>query len=213
MFEDFIVIDEEFNLIRARSEDKMVLPHHAVTGEELRKLRDTIKKHRRQKWAVAKCWEIAGGDANVREIVKQYLEGVPLKTIMQQFNIDPFCLYILLEAYGWGAMRRKRRKGRFNIEECLDVIEKLYRDGVPVKEIAERCGYSMGTVYRALERLEAMGRIKRRKGRRKTRRLTEEELKIIKKLYELGASVYEIAKRLGRHPSTIHYALKRLGLK
>jgi predicted transcriptional regulator len=93
-------------------------------------------------------------------------------------------------------------------------VEKLYKNGVPVKEIAKQCGNSMSTVYKALEKLEAMGRIKRRKGRYKGhRRLTDEELQTIAEMYKSGASVYEIAKRLGRPESTIYYALKKLGLK
>jgi predicted transcriptional regulator len=101
-----------------------------------------------------------------------------------------------------------------SVTDCLEIVEKLYKDGVPVKEIAKHCGNSMSTVYKALERLEAMGRVKRRKGRYKGhRRLTEEELKTIEDMYRAGASVYEIAKRLGRPESTIYYALKKLGLK
>ncbi|ABM80833.1 helix-turn-helix domain-containing protein [Hyperthermus butylicus] len=101
-----------------------------------------------------------------------------------------------------------------SVNDCLDIVEKLYKDGVPVKEIAKRCNNSMSTVYKALEKLEAMGRIKRRKGRyRQHRRLTEEELAPIRELYLKGATVYEIARQLGRPESTIYYALKKLGLK
>jgi len=101
-----------------------------------------------------------------------------------------------------------------SVEECLEIVEKLYNQGIPVKEIAKHCGNSMSTVYKALDRLEAMGRIRRRKGRyRRHRRLSDEELEQIRRLYLSGASVYEIAKRLDRPESTIYYALKRLGLK
>ncbi len=96
----------------------------------------------------------------------------------------------------------------------MPIVEKMYREGKPVKEIAKMCSNSMSTVYKALDRLEAMGRVKRRKGHYKRhRRLTEEEIEEIKKLYLEGASIYEIAKRLDRPESTIYYALKRLGLK
>ena len=100
------------------------------------------------------------------------------------------------------------------LEECMKIVEKLYKDGVPVREIAKHCSNSMSTVYKALERLEEMGRIQRRKGRYKRhRRLTRDELEEIKKLYEEGRTIYEIAKMLNRPESTIYYALKRLGLK
>jgi len=101
-----------------------------------------------------------------------------------------------------------------SVEECMPIVEKMYNEGKPVKEIAKMCGNSMSTVYKALDRLEAMGRVKRRKGHYKRhRRLTPEEIEAIKKLYLEGASIYEIAKRLNRPESTIYYALKRLGLK
>jgi transposase len=96
----------------------------------------------------------------------------------------------------------------------MPIVEKMYNEGRPVKEIAKMCGNSMSTVYKALDRLEAQGRVKRRKGHYKRhRRLTQEEIEFIKKLYLEGASIYEIAKRLERPESTIYYALKRLGLK
>ncbi len=100
------------------------------------------------------------------------------------------------------------------LEECMKIVEELYKNGVPVREIAKHCSNSMSTVYKALERLEEMGRIQRRKGRYKRhRRLTRDELEEIKKLYEEGRTIYEIAKMLNRPESTIYYALKRLGLK
>ena len=99
------------------------------------------------------------------------------------------------------------------MDECLDLVEKLYNEGRPVEEIARLCGNSMSTVYRALDRLEAMGRVRRRKRRYKRRPLSEQELHEIEMMYREGASIYEIAKRLDRPLSTIHYALKKLGLK
>lgn len=101
-----------------------------------------------------------------------------------------------------------------SVDECLEIVEKLYSQGLPVKEIAKQCGNSMSTVYKTLDRLEAMGGIRRRKGRyRRHRRLSDEELEQIRRLYLSGASVYEIARRMDRPESTIYYALKRLGLK
>ena len=101
-----------------------------------------------------------------------------------------------------------------SLEECIPIVEELYNKGVPVREIARRCSNSMSTVYKALERLEEMGRVKRRKGRYKRhRRLTEEEIEEIKKLYMSGKTIYEIAKIMDRPESTIYYVLKRLGLK
>ncbi len=101
-----------------------------------------------------------------------------------------------------------------SVDDCIKIVEELYNNGTPVKEIAKRCGNSMSTVYKALERLEAMGRVRRRKGRyRRHRRLTPEEIEEIKRLYMEGRTIYEIAKMLDRPESTVYYTLKRLGLK
>ncbi len=100
------------------------------------------------------------------------------------------------------------------LQDCLKVVEELYPKGVAVKDIAKQCGNSMSLVYRAIEKLEKEGKITRRKGKGTRRRLvTEKEIKEIKNRYESGESIYSIAKKLSRPPSTIYYVLKRLGLK
>ena len=107
----------------------------------------------------------------------------------------------------------RRRKPK-NTSDISDVVEKLYKEGVPVMEIAKQLGVSLNKIYKTLDRLEAMGRIKKRRSHNaKHRRLTKEELEQIKKLYKQGASIYEIAKRLDRPVSTIAYTLKKLRLK
>jgi len=99
-------------------------------------------------------------------------------------------------------------------EECIPIVEKLYKEGVPVREIAKHCGNSLNMVYRALKRLLEQGRVERRvKKSGPHRRLTDEELETIARLYKEGVPVYRIAKELDRPVSTIYYALKRLGLR
>jgi len=44
-------------------------------------------------------------------------------------------------------------------------------------------------------------------------KLSPSEVAKIRELYIAGKSIYAIAKALNRHPSTIYYTLKRLGLK
>ncbi len=145
----------------------------------------------------------------IDKVVSDYKSGVAIHEIAEKYNIHPRCIYYFLEHYG----EKSNRPKRGSVDQCLDIVEKLYKEGVPVKEIARQCG-SMSTVYRALDRLEAMGRIRKRRGHyTKHRRLSKEELEQIKKLYEQGASIYEIARRLNRQVSTIAYALKKLGLK
>ncbi len=100
------------------------------------------------------------------------------------------------------------------LQECLKVVEKLYPEGVAVKDIAKQCGNSMSLVYRAIEKLEREGKITRRKSKGTRRRLvSEKEIREIRSRYESGESIYSIAKKLSRPPSTVYYVLKRLGLK
>ncbi len=88
-------------------------------------------------------------------------------------------------------------------------IVELYKKGLPVREIAAKTGASLSTIYQALRKC---GEEPSRRKVTYRGRLTEEELMEIKKLYTSGESIYGIARRLGRPPSTIYYALKRMGL-
>jgi transposase len=98
--------------------------------------------------------------------------------------------------------------------QCIPIVEKLYNQGLPLKEIAKHCNNSMSTVYRALRLLEELGLIRRRRGRyRKHRRVTPEEEEKIAELYKRGYSMYQIAKLLNRPESTVYNVLKRRGLR
>jgi len=146
-------------------------------------------------------------DVQIDKIINDYKSGVAIHEIAKKYNIHPRCIYYYLNAYNI-PMRRKRNTN--NIDE---VVEKLYKEGVPVREIAKQLGVSLKKIYNILDRLEAMRRIKRRRQHTRHRRLSKEELEQIKKLFEQGASIYEIARRLDRPVSTIAYALKKLGLR
>ncbi len=106
---------------------------------------------------------------------------------------------------------KRRKRGRDECSETDSQIVGLYLKGVPVKEIAETLNISYSVIYSALRRCGVEPNRKRR--RRSVKRLSPEELEEIMKLYNSGESIYMIARRLGRAPSTIYYALKRLGLR
>ncbi len=99
------------------------------------------------------------------------------------------------------------------VDECVGIVEKLYNEGKPIKEIVKHCHNSMSVVYKAINRLEKQGKIKRRRKNYNHRGyLTQEELKKIEKMYREGMSLYAISKKMGRPVSTIYYAVKKLGL-
>ncbi len=100
------------------------------------------------------------------------------------------------------------------VDECVGIVEKLYNEGKPIKEIVKYCHNSMSVVYKAINRLEKQGRIKRRRKNYNHRGyLTDDELKKIKDMYKKGLSLYAISKKLGRPVSTVYYAVKKLGLQ
>ncbi|WP_434731949.1 helix-turn-helix domain-containing protein [Thermogladius sp. KZ2Tp1] len=91
-----------------------------------------------------------------------------------------------------------------------DKIERaieLYKQGVPIKQIVEEVHISTKTLYKALkERGEKLRKSSHRK-------LTEEEIERIKKLYLEGYSIYRIAKEFGLRPSRVYNVLKKLSIK
>ncbi|MGC9011884.1 helix-turn-helix domain-containing protein [Thermogladius sp.] len=91
-----------------------------------------------------------------------------------------------------------------------DKIERaieLYKQGVPIKRIVEEVHISTKTLYKALkERGEKLRKSSHRK-------LTEEEIERIKRLYLEGYSIYRIAKEFGLRPSRVYNVLKKLSIK
>jgi len=106
-----------------------------------------------------------------------------------------------------GAVPATRQAGRRRLtpDEEERIIE-AYLRGDPVAEIAARHGVSVSTIYDVLYRRGIMPSMRRR------RRVTPDEEAEILRLRMEGLGVTEIARRLGRSPSTIHAVLKRRGL-
>lgn len=96
-------------------------------------------------------------------------------------------------------------------EECLPIVRELYRRGVPVREIAARCG-GCSVVYRALRELASRGELEPRRGLGTGARLSPEEVEEIMRLRRSGYSIRQIARRLRRAVGTVHRVLRRHGL-
>lgn len=126
----------------------------------------------------------------------------------------------------WEAMPNKcDRYERFSEEwqrcKCIEAVGgeaaaaklvAMYRNGVAVEDIMRH--FNLQSPHCIYVILRWYGVEPNRRGRYRTRgRLSPEELERIKQMYLEGKSVYAIAKELGRPPSTIYYALKRMGLK
>jgi len=83
---------------------------------------------------------------------------------------------------------------------------KLYREGLPIKEIVRRTGVrSMKELYRVL--LFHGMRRRRRKGRH--RKLTGKEIRQIIKEWLDGASIYSLSKKYGLSTSRIYYLINK----
>jgi len=93
----------------------------------------------------------------------------------------------------------------------VNKVVSMYEKGVPLQRIQEIFGLASCSCIYVI--LAYFGVKPRRKKHTKRGLLSEKEIKEIKNRYESGESIYSIAKKLGRPPSTIYYVLKRLGLK
>ena len=101
-----------------------------------------------------------------------------------------------------GLLRRRRRLTPDEEERSIEE----YLRGDPVTAIAKRHGVSISTVYDVLYRHGVLP------SRRRRRRVTPDEEEEIVRLRMEGLGIREIARRVGRSPSTVHAVLARRGL-
>jgi DNA-binding CsgD family transcriptional regulator len=85
----------------------------------------------------------------------------------------------------------------------------MYRNGVPIDAIMRH--FNLSSPHCVYVVLRLYGVSPRRKYNARGR-LSREELERIRQMYLEGRSIYSIAKELGRPPSTIYYALKRMNM-
>ncbi len=143
-------------------------------------------------------------------VVELYQKGVPVEEIAEKACINRATIYSILRRHGIQPSRKTRRSRELTPEEEKKLVEE-YLSGIPVQELMEKYGLSATKLYNILSKYGVPRRAPRRS--HSHRRITPEEVEEIRKLYEQGASVYEIAKRLKRPISTVYAVLKRLGLK
>ena len=145
-----------------------------------------------------------------RLVVELYKQGAPIEEIAKRACITPPTVYTILRRHGI-MPRRKRKRSRSLTPEEEERLVHEYEAGTPVHELLEKYGLSTSKFYEILRRHGVKLRLKRRPSTR--RRLTEEELEEIRRMWERGMSIYAIAKALNRAVSTVYAALKKLGLK
>ncbi len=145
-----------------------------------------------------------------RRVIELYQKGVPVDEIAKRFCINRATIYSILRRHGIEPMRKRRKSRALTPEEEAELVRE-YREGKPVQYLLEKYGISTTKLYEILRRHGVELRAKKKGHKR--RRLTEEEVEEIKRLYQSGVNVYQIAKRLGRPVSTVYAVLKREGLK
>jgi len=89
-----------------------------------------------------------------------------------------------------------------------DVV-RLYLSGLRIDEIEEITGVNRGCIYYYLREY---GYKPLRRGPRRLRRVSEEEKKLIIKMYKSGKSIYSIAKELKRSSETVWRILVEAGV-
>ena len=145
-----------------------------------------------------------------RLVVELYKQGVPIEEIARRACINKATIYSILRRHGIEPQRKRRRSRSLTPEEEQRLVEE-YERGAPVQELLEKYGISTTKLYEILRRHGVKLRSKRRPSTR--RRLTEEELEEIRRMWEEGMSIYAIAKALNRPVSTVYAALKKLGIR
>jgi IS30 family transposase len=98
------------------------------------------------------------------------------------------------------------RKRMFTPEEVLDIRTRR-ANGAKVKDLAKMMGasqYTISTMCCGLDYVECPGPVKHKKHRT----LTEEDKRTIVALHGQGLSVYDIGRRLDRHPSVVSRVLR-----
>ncbi len=83
-------------------------------------------------------------------------------------------------------------------------IVRMYREGVPIREIKEKLGLSSTeAIYRVVRKL---GILRRRKSSHK--KLSPEVEEEIRRRYREGESIYRLAKEYGLSTSRVYYIVK-----
>lgn len=133
------------------------------------------------------------------EMVKMYQDGFSAAKIAEKYGISTNGALYRLHNAGCNINPRGKRPKVRNED-----IVKLYCEGVNLKKIAEQVGCSLSCVYAILK---SQGISSRR---------TDSQLPInvkIKELYENGATIAEIGRRLGMNKGTVDYRLYKMGCK
>ena len=135
-------------------------------------------------------------DASVTDVRRLYFdEGLPLSQIARKLGASPYIIRRIFKNHGWEARKP---------QDADEDIRRLYFDDrYPKSGVARKLGIANSTVHRAFERNQWLTRPPPKKGNPEDAR----------KLYELGLTQKEIAKRLGVSRSTIVNYLRELGVK
>jgi len=105
--------------------------------------------------------------------------------------------------------RKKHRKHRKITEDEKEIIAQLYKSGYSIPKIAQIVRRSTSQIHRVLKEQGLAGNIVKHRKHRSSREIEDRVIE----LWRSGMSTYRIAKELGRSVSTVHYILKKHGLK
>lgn len=138
----------------------------------------------------------------INMIVKMYEEDVPVSHIAEELRVDKNTVYKYLRdrgVYEEDLEHARKSTRRFSYLEREEIV-RLYKEGVPVEEIAEQIGTSAPSLYRHLNS-EGL-----------TRQSTQTDIQRAISLYNSGKhSVQEVLDRTGVARSTLYRHLKRQG--
>jgi len=142
------------------------------------------------------------GEGELKVMAELFHSGLTLREIASRLGVSVDAVKYRLKKLGL----RRGSQVKVN-EEVLRRMEELWHKGTKIKDIASQLGLSKKTVSDYLKKLG----LRRQVGGR--RKVGEEELKVMVELWHKGASIGEIARRLGLDKSTVSKRLCSMGLR
>ena len=149
-----------------------------------------------------------------RFICESYREGMPTKEIANQLGCTSGTILTILHENNVQIHRnRSKERNQVNIDERAEYVCKTYREGMPVKEIANQLGCSTTLIYRILSEhnVQVPSRDAASQGGKDAKKNSSvwEKASFICKSYLAGSSAKDISDRLGCSESLIYNVLRQ----
>lgn len=139
-------------------------------------------------------------------IIEQYKNGRSTNQIADELNINSGTVYFALKKNNIEIKSRKNFDG--HIEDKVDVIVRMYKNGMSAYKISKESGISQPTVLRCLKK---QGFDLSSKSKRDNNNLLKDKFDQVLELYNKGKNCNQISKILGHNRHHIKQLLEKNG--